>query len=668
MIRTTLIFLMAMLINCAYAQNQNQTSRIDDEGFNPMLAPFYHGVASGDPTENSVILWTRVTPEDSQTSIDGTWHVALDTGFTQPILDGEFTADETNDFTVKIDVAGLDAGTTYYYYFNAEGKNSLVGRAKTVPTDGVENLKFAVASCSNYEGGFFNAYEMIAERNDLDAVIHLGDYIYEYGVGTYGIGLPDRVNEPADEILNLADYRTRYSLYRMDKDLIRLHQQHTFISIWDDHESANDSYVDGAENHQASEGSWEERKAVSKQVYFEWMPIRDNADNSIYRNFKYGELCDLFMIDTRLEGRVEPPANFDDPDDPARNIISQTQYDWLTNGLQQSEAKWKVIGNQVLFSTFNVGFAAADPTNIDSIRATENLFIDNWESYPTQRNNLIDFFKNENMDNVVIVTGDSHTSWAFDVTKEAVLYPVPAFLNVPQPNPFDASTQEGYDPTTGDGSWAVEFGCPSIASPNFDEAIGAAATAQFELIINNPIPGLGNYNPHLKLVDLDRHGYFILDLTAEKAQSDFFYVPTLAVDTTGEEFGGAALSLDGDNHLQISPTPSPPKAEQDIPTPLEPNQILSDVEEEKLATIFSLYPNPSDDIIYLQVGFQESDQVFLALFNQEGKIIRKEKPISVRAGVYNFTFELNDVPPGNYILSVIGEKGNLQSRKIIVQK
>ncbi|MEO0875860.1 MAG: alkaline phosphatase D family protein, partial [Bacteroidota bacterium] len=465
--------------------------------FNGDLRPFFHGVASGDPTASSVMIWTRVTPEEPG-PVTVTYQVATSLAFDNIVADGEVTTDEDRDYTVKVDVSGLAAGSTYYYYFTALDGNSLVGRAKTTPEGGVDHLRFGVASCSNYEGGYFNAYGALAERNDLDAVLHLGDYIYEYGPGVYGLNLPERVNEPGNEILSVSDYRTRYSLYRLDPDLIRLHQQHTVISVWDDHESANDSYVDGAENHQPdTEGSWEERRNISKQVYFEWMPMRDNADQSIYRTFSYGDLCDLIMLDTRLEGRVEPPANFDDVDEPVRTIISETQFDWLIDNLRNSEAQWKVLGNQVLFSTFNVGFAAGafdgvpDPTNIDSVRVAENTFIDNWESYPTQRNAVIDSLRELGIDNTVIVTGDSHSSWAFDVTKEPVLYPRPEFLNIPQPNPYNSDSGEGYDPDNGDGSWAVEFGTPSISSPNFDEALGAALTAQYEFLMNNPVPGIG---------------------------------------------------------------------------------------------------------------------------------------------------------------------------------
>ncbi len=681
------IFLLTLSLLATTAMwSQEQTPQIsqvsrnvaaDRSGFDPRLEPFYHGVASGDPAPNSVVIWTRVTPDTNQTSISGQYFVSTDTTFNALVATGNFTAQEANDFTVNIVLAGLNPGTVYYYYFQALSANSLIGRAKTTPASNanVEHLKFAVVSCSNYEGGYFNAYDAIASRNDLDAVVHLGDYIYEYGAGSYGIGLPERINEPDTEILTLADYRTRYSLYRLDPDLIRLHQQHTMISIWDDHESANDSYVDGAENHNPGEGAWETRKAISKQVYFEWMPMRSNPTAQIYRNLSYGNLCDLIMLDTRLEGREQPPLHFDTPDNPARTIISPTQLDWLMNTLDQSTAKWKVIGNQVLFSTFNVGFAAGftdgvpDLTNIDSIRLVEDLFIDNWESYPTQRNRIIDSLRNKNIDNVVIVTGDSHSSWAFDVTKQAVQYPVAQFFNLPQPNPYNAATGEGYTPATGAGSHAVEFGTPSISSPNFDEALGAAATAQFEFLMNNPFPQIGVvYNPHAKYLDLDRHGYFILDLTATSAQADFFYVSTLSTDTTLEAFGTGVFTADGQNHLQIAAGATPAKTIQDIPAPTNPPLFNSGLESvKKQAIILSCYPNPASGQVFLQFGIQQQVRFGVKVYDLSGRLALKGLDSRQFApGVYNLVLPLNGITAGNYIVRLEGDTGVLATQQIVV--
>ncbi|MBC8111618.1 MAG: alkaline phosphatase D family protein, partial [Verrucomicrobia bacterium] len=394
----TYFLLVSLCLQTFAQQSPNRVSReteVNALPFDPQHKPFYHGVASGDPLADKVIIWTRVTPDQDQT-ISVTYTVATDVAFNNIVSSGTVTTDLNKDYTVKVDVSGLQANTVYYYSFFALGRRSMIGKTRTATTGNSLNevLKFAVVSCANYEGGFFSAFSRIADRKDLNAVIHLGDYLYEYAPGTYknaGITDTSRKNEPAKEIITKADYRTRYSLYRLDKDLQKAHQQHAFITIWDDHESTNDSYKDGAENHQANEGNWEERKNIAKEIYYEWMPIRGtHTTTKLYRNNSYGSLLDLTLLDTRLEGRVEPPANFDTPDDPAnpRQMLGQEQYNWFTTQLKNSTARWRVIGNQIIFSNTNLGFAATTPTgspaptDINAIRGVENLFIDNWESYP----------------------------------------------------------------------------------------------------------------------------------------------------------------------------------------------------------------------------------------------------------------------------------------------
>ena len=272
--------------------------------------PFYHGVASGDPLPGRVIIWTRVTPDTSTVdSIAVSWRIGTDTNITQVINSGITYTSSDIDYTVKVDVSGLQPDTWYYYSFTAFGKNSLTGRTKTAPTGDTDSLRFAVVSCSSYEHGFFNAYERIASRNDIDAVLHLGDYIYEYQAGSYSNFITDRDYEPSNEILSLSDYRIRFSHYHLDPDLRYLHQQYPWINVWDDHETANNSWTDGADNHTTlTEGSWTDRKSAAVQAYFEWLPIRlpDPADDQrIYRNFNFGDLLDIHMLDTRLEGRAE---------------------------------------------------------------------------------------------------------------------------------------------------------------------------------------------------------------------------------------------------------------------------------------------------------------------------------------------------------------------------
>lgn len=541
--------------------------------FNPDYEPFYHGVASGDPLPTQVIIWSRVTTD--QPSVEVEWFVAEDTTFTNIIASGNLSTDASKDYTVKIDVQNLQPNTTYYYVFKAMGKYSLIGRTKTAPIESVDQLKFVLISCSNFNWGYFNVYDRIADRNDLDAVIHVGDYIYEYPEGVYEeASLTDRITFPNDETNTLEEYRARYSLYRLNNELIRAHQQHPFITTWDDHEIANDGYIDGAENHDPSEGDWEDRKAQATQAYFEWLPIRNNQDDQVYRSFQYGPLADLLVLDTRFEGRTVQLGSMLDPAfNDLRTMLGDEQKEWLFNKLDQSEAQWKIIANQVMFSPFNVGFGAAQGaiTNADAVFGVESVFLDIWDGYPAERQQIVDHITNNDIDNVVILSGDIHSSFANDVVTNPVLYPLEQFQYLPVPNPT-------YNPETGAGSAAVEFVTPSVSAANFDENLGDGTAAQFEFITNNPIevpPGSGNffnYNPHMKHVDLDQNGYVLVDLQAGQAQGNYYYVPTVLEPSDEEDFGTGVFTNDGDNYLTTSNEASPNKSQQEAPAPnLPPN-------------------------------------------------------------------------------------------------
>ncbi|MEM0995104.1 MAG: alkaline phosphatase D family protein, partial [Bacteroidota bacterium] len=417
----------------------------------------------------------------------------------------------------------------------------------------------------------------IADRNDLDAVIHVGDYIYEYGEDHpyQDINLSDRQTIPTGEIVSLDDYRQRYSLYRLTKPLIRAHQQHPFIVTWDDHEVTNDAYEDGAENHQPeTEGDYATRKVVATQAYFEWLPIRDNGTQQVYRRFNYGNLVDLFVLDTRHEARtVQPLAVFQPDFNEMRTLLGDEQKAWLLDGLKSSDAKWKVVAQQVMFSPFNIGFAApgAAITNRDSVLGVESAVLDIWDGYPAERQQIVDEISQNNIDNVVILSGDFHSSFAYDVTTQPALYPVAETNYLPFPSP-------AYNATTGEGSVAVEFITPSVSAANFDENFDAATSAQFEFSLNNDLSAAFGinagqpiiYNPHLKFNDLDRNGYVLLDVKADQAQGNFYYVPTVSEISEEESFGTALSTQDGDNHLTANQTESPLKAAQAEPAPDNP--------------------------------------------------------------------------------------------------
>ncbi|MDX8276391.1 alkaline phosphatase D family protein [Acinetobacter pittii] len=354
----------------------------DEEG-SETQADFLHGVASGDPLQDKVILWTRLTPVDFSAPLKVTWEIATDDQFKQNLKTGTVQTTKTDDFTVKVDATGLQAGTTYYYRFRFGSKFSPVGQTKTLPVT-TNKVSFAVCSCSNYPAGYFYVYREMAKQN-VDVVIHLGDYIYEYGADGYatedaaklGRTLPSDNNK---EIIELDGYRKRYALYRQDKDLQAAHQRHPFIVIWDDHELANDTWREGAENHTEetpkakNEGKFLERKLAALQAYFEWMPIRpiDDQHTKIYRRFDFGGLVNLMMLDTRIIARDEQLdygkyitangldiAKFQaDLTNPMRTLMGETQREWLLGSkeknivgvLQSSTATWNVVGQQVLMS------------------------------------------------------------------------------------------------------------------------------------------------------------------------------------------------------------------------------------------------------------------------------------------------------------------------------
>ena len=314
-------------------------------------AHFTHGVASGDPLADRVILWTRVLPGDGRaTELAVQWEIAADEQFAQVVSSGVTSTSSAQDYTVKVDAAGLQPGTAYYYRFSALGVYSGVGRTRTLAGRGAGQLRFAVVSCSNYPQGFFHVYRELAAA-ELDAVLHLGDYIYEYADGGYANPVmleQGRHVDPLHEIVSLEDYRTRYGLYRSDLDLQSVHQAHPFICVWDDHEITNNTWREGAENHDLGEGEFADRRRAAIQAFHEWLPIREQAsleEGIIYRSFDFGDLASLIMLDTRLVGRDEQLSHEMNIDtlrsalaSQSRSIMGSAQEQWLEQELARSAA------------------------------------------------------------------------------------------------------------------------------------------------------------------------------------------------------------------------------------------------------------------------------------------------------------------------------------------
>ncbi|MCB9548902.1 MAG: alkaline phosphatase D family protein [Myxococcales bacterium] len=486
---------------------------------------FQHGVASGDPLPDAVVLWSRVTPAEDG-PVEVFWEVATAPDFLQRTAVGTAEASEARDYTVKIDATGLAAGTTYYYRFHAQGRVSPIGRTRTAPTGAVSGLRFAVVSCASLAHGYFHAYRHVAERADLDAVIHLGDYIYEYGSGQYGSVRP---YEPAHEIITLEDYRVRYRQYRRDADLLALHQQHPIIPIWDDHETANNSWRDGAENHApATEGAWADRKAAAIQAWYEWLPVRETADHHIFRKLSFGDLLDLIMLDTRIWGREEQLGGASaqmERFNEERTLLGQDQEAWLRDELAASTASWRVIGQQVMMGQLQVIGVPRDEGGGTAVN------LDQWDGYVASRDRFFQALADEGVEDVVVLTGDIHTSWAMDLA----------------PDPYDADL---YDGATGAGSVGVEFVTPGITSP------GLAA------LVPGLLGVLQDANPHIKWADLSQRGYMTLDVDPARIQGDWFLLTGVDEEAyTEPAFAAAWITRAGENHLVEGDAPAPARAD-----------------------------------------------------------------------------------------------------------
>jgi len=532
------------------------------------LAPFLHGIASGDPLHDRVILWTRVTPPAGHDggSVSVAWEVASDLAMTAIVASGTATTDSSRDWTVKVEATGLAAATHHFYRFRALGTPSTVGRTRTTPAPGAPTgqLRFGMVSCSNWTGGFFHAYAHLAERQDLDAILHLGDYIYEYGNGEDRYGPESlagtRDHQPPHEPITLADYRTRHANYKLDPDLRRLHQLHPFVTTWDDHETTDNSYRDGATNHDpATEGDWEVRKRAATQAYAEWMPIRSPFDDTlkIWRSSTWGDLAEVVVMDTRLQDRDIDAAGVlsQDPsaplqgslDDPARRMVSDEQRQFVFDRLTATPARWKLLAQQVMMIQWKAGglptmpAGAQDAPGIITPGGTP-VNGDAWDGYPAERARFHAHFRDNAVGGIVVLTGDIHSSWAGELTED----------------PYDLAT---YNPTDGTGSLGVEYVCPSVTSSSFYKTLGYRYREE-SIAVEEATKA---DNPHIKYVEGDSHGFVILDITHDRAQAQFWY--THDVVTPEHEFWNGANweSIAGSNRVTEAVAAAP--AGEDAPTP-----------------------------------------------------------------------------------------------------
>lgn len=554
------------------------------DGDRDVSVSFNHGVASGDPTQSAIILWTRVTPEETA-SIKVAWEIATDAAFSNIVNRGDTLTNQQRDYTVKVDAIDLTPGTQYFYRFTANGKTTITGQTKTLPEGAIASAKLAVMSCANYPAGHFNVYNLAAQMDDLDAVLHLGDYIYEYPRGGYASGNAAQLNRevlPAGELFNLDDYRTRYGQYRTDADLQALHAGVPFITVWDDHEVCNDTYKDGAENHNEGEGDFETRKLAALQAYFEWLPIRPIAQDNeleIYRSFQFGDLVDLHMLDTRVLGRdiqldyanyMNPTTGaFDantftqDIGDTNRTMLGSEQLQWLQTQLGNSTGTWQLLGQQVLMGSMNLPAAVAltlmtleqyselgalavlagrmqagDPSLTDAEKTylaanqhklTDEVMaqlqlpsvpynLDAWDGYAVERETILQTAKAYGK-NLVVLAGDTHNGWASDLKD-----------------------------SKGD-SVGVEFATSSVSSPGLEYYLNipAASAPTYEA-------GIVGLIENLKYCNLRDRGFMTVTFTADDAKAQWHYVDTILSNSFQEitSRSASALVKVGENSLTIS--------------------------------------------------------------------------------------------------------------------
>jgi alkaline phosphatase D len=520
-------------------------------GDDDRVVSFSHGVASGDPLADRVILWTRITATGTA-DIDVGWEISETSDFSRTVASGSLRTGSASDFTVKVDATGLTANRSYFYRFGCYGQLSPVGRTKTLPTGSISRVRFAVFSCSNYPAGYFNVYADAARFDDIDVGLHLGDYIYEYAAGGYAsqnAGTLGRVSKPATEIITLTDYRVRFQQYRTDPDLQAVHARMPFIAVWDDHELTNDTWSGGAENHDpATEGLWSARRQMAIQAYHEWMPIRvpDAAKpDKIYRSFDFGNLISLHMLDTRVIGRdkqlalasyVGADRSFNsaaftaDVTNPARQLMGTEQTTWLRNQMTKSTATWQILGQQVLMARmllpapmvlgttgYPAYFAIAAKVKAGvALSATEQQLVaatpvpynlDAWDGYHAARETVLNMAQALNK-NMVVLAGDTHNAWASDL-----------------------ADQQGR-------AVGVEFGVPAVTSPGFETYFPTIAPATVA-------GGMEQLIGPLQYAETASRGFVVLTVTPTETRAEYRYVDTVTSKTYKAVVGKTLRMLPG---------------------------------------------------------------------------------------------------------------------------
>ena len=490
-------------------------------------ALFRHGVASGDPLSTAVVIWSRVTPPQ-QSPLAVRWEVAIDPEMLDVVARGTEIADESSDYTIKVDVPELRPFTDYYYRFETLSMRSRIGHTKTLPEGATEHVRIGVCSCAKYTSGYFSAYARMAERADLDFVVHLGDYIYE--VGTYdGKALGPtigRVMDPPHECTTLGDYRRRYAHYRLDPDLQLLHARHPMVATVDDHEICFDSWRGGSSRHEPDrDGRWQDRKDAALRAWREWLPMRAHTSDPgrIYRNFALGDLADLIVLDSRtLRDRQSDDVRL--AVGAGHSILGRNQLTWLRDRLEGSTATWRLIANSVMIGqmyTRSLTHDAAERlAELNLLSPEGGPDPDQWDGYAAERAELFAWLENQGMKDVVFLSGDVHTSWAINLSRDPT---------DPRATPV-----------------GVEFVTPSLTSENYDDLLSASTGASVDRVERN----LVRENPHVRWTDLDGHGYIVLDIGPHVVEADWYVVADVRSPSPREHFESGWRVVRGEGRLR----------------------------------------------------------------------------------------------------------------------
>jgi alkaline phosphatase D len=480
---------------------------------------FNHGVASGDPLEDRVILWTRVTPQQSG-PVETILEISENENFSKIAHSTKLQTSSLSDYTVKYDFLAkqyCDSDKGFFYRFRAGSSISEIGKSKTFSKN-TESVKIGVFSCSNFPAGYFNAYQAAAEKNDLDLWLHLGDYLYEYPMGGYATDNAEKLGRtpiPTHEMITLSDYRLRHAQYKLDHGSKALHKHAPLIAVWDDHEFSNDAWKRGAENHSedGSEGDFYARRSAAIKAYYEWMPIREQQNKrKIFREFKIGKLIHLIMLDTRQYGRdkqIQPKdylsksgfnqAKFyNDLNSENRELLGVEQLSWIEDSILKSNAAWTIFGQQVLMAKLKF-------PDISKMLKTEEIpdflkpylkflglgipsNLDAWDGYPAARNKLYQLMKNAKK-KFISLAGDTHNSWVSELENQS-------------------GKKVG-----------IELGAPSVTSPGITDVLN--------LDENKFVDSIVKINKELQWMEPSNRGYLFLDCMENKIIASFDYIKDL---------------------------------------------------------------------------------------------------------------------------------------------